>query len=73
MLEDELFAKHFPVFTEEEAAQAAAAPIVSLSGRAGVPNVFVLALATENGRFAPVALTRRAAVELRSLLQGLGF
>jgi hypothetical protein len=51
-LEEDLYQHHFPNFTDAEVAVSVQSPgrIVSLSGRAGVPNVFVLALATEIGR-----------------------
>ena len=74
-LEEDLYQQHFPTFTDAEIAASVQSPgpVVSLSGRAGVPNVFVLALATQTGRIGPLTLTHTAAVQLRALLQGLGF
>jgi hypothetical protein len=72
-LEEDLYQRHFPTFTDAEVAAAAHAPVVSVSGRVGVPNVFVLALATQAGRIGPMTLTRTAAVELRALLERSGF
>jgi hypothetical protein len=74
--EQELFQRHFPTFTDAEVAASAQSTgrIVSVAGRAGVPNVFVLALATERGRLdQPLVLSRTAATELRRLLQTEGF
>jgi hypothetical protein len=73
--EEDLYQEHFPTFTdaEVEAAVQAPGPVVSVAGRVGVPHVFVLALATQAGRIGPLVLTGVAAVELRKLLQTLGF
>jgi hypothetical protein len=74
--EQELFQRHFPTFTDAEVAASAQSPgpVVSIAGRVGVPNVFVLALATQSGRLgSPLVLTRTAAIELRTLLQRVGF
>ncbi|MGH7038373.1 MAG: hypothetical protein ACREE1_09590 [Stellaceae bacterium] len=75
LTEEELYQQHFPRFTDAEvvASVQSIGPVVSVAGRAGVPNVFVLALATQSKRLDPVVLTRTAAIELRALLQREGF
>jgi len=69
--ESALFQHHFPRFTDADIADVLAqiGPIVSVSGRVGVPNVFVLALGSETSRVGPLILTRTVARELRSLLE----
>jgi len=66
------FKKFLPVFDEEQAKNAFAnrdGEVVSYHGRAGVPDLFLVAFATQKNVFAPYALNPLVA---RALYEDLG-
>ncbi len=71
------FQEHFDIakFTDVEAATAITNPgeIVSFFGRRGIPDLFVLAFATRQGRVGPLCLNRTTAEALRRVLTEQGF
>jgi hypothetical protein len=71
------FKKHFEKakFSDEEAASLARekGEVVAFVGRRGLPDHFVVAFATPNGRFGPYMLNRLVAYQLRNVLQENGF
>jgi hypothetical protein len=75
MTQEQLFQKHFPTLNDAEniSAVQAAGLAVSMVGRKGNPDVFVVKFATEKGPMAPILMNRRTAEMLRVLLQQEGF
>jgi hypothetical protein len=71
------FQQHFDTatFTDADSTQSFSAhgEMVSLVGRRGMPDLFVVAFATRRGRIGPYVLNRLVATQLRQLLQQEGF
>ena len=70
------FQAKFPPIPDQAAAQSLSAngAIVSLNGRAGVGDVFVVTFVSDQGRaFGPLVLNRTSAVALHALLAQSGF
>ena len=62
-------------FSDTDAAQSYAAygEVVSLRGKRGTPNVFIVKFATMTGEIGPFLLNRTSAEALKSYLQQEGF
>jgi len=75
--EEALFKKFFP-HTQFNDVEAAASVQnhglgVSVYGRRGIPDNFVLCVATTKDRLGPITMNRKTAVELKRLLTQEGF
>jgi hypothetical protein len=75
MNQEELFRKYLPTFSDIEVSGAVQAdgPIVSVFGRRGAPDFFLVKFATVSGSVGPMALNRTTAAALLRLLQQSGF
>jgi hypothetical protein len=73
--QEDNFRLHFPEFTNDEAQRFASAhgEVVSLCGRRGAPNLFVMTLATNNQTWGPFPLNAFCASRLREVLQQQGY
>jgi hypothetical protein len=72
-----LFTQRFPAtdFSDADLAQALQThgEVVSMRGRRGAPNIFVMKLATQTREFGPFLLNRTVAESLKQLLDQEGF
>ena len=74
-VQETVFQQYFPRFTDEDAAKSLCVhgEIVSMMGRKGVPDLFVVQFASRTGRHGPFVLNRLTAATLRQILQQEGF
>lgn len=75
MTEAELFEKHFPSLDDKQTLDTVAneGVVVSMVGRRGNPNVFVVKFATEKKTYLPLVLNQTTAKMLLRVLTEQGF
>jgi len=75
MTQEELFQKYFPPLGDKEVLDSVQAEgvVVSMVGRRGTPDLFIVKFSTERRQYPPIVMNQKTAQMLHLILQQQGF